>query len=178
MSAQPHCTGAVHVYASAGSGGALYIGTGERAPRRRIVRHWSPCMNDLGGSAVPFDIVYQGREAFVFVRLTRFHYANLLKIYDPFGEAKGEDDQEEIGTLMMTEGRIGELWLTYPYNERMPGMPTGYHFHAAVLETDEEQPGTEAEYVDLSWHCYRKYVNGKFQLYDHEIAGANLPAAE
>lgn len=174
--AQPHCTGAVEIYAAGPSGGPLHIGTGERAPRRRMVRHFSPVMNDLGGSAVPFDVTYQGKEAFVFVRLTRFNYANLLTIYDAFAESKGgEDDQSEIGTLMITESKIGQLWLSYPYAGRMPGMPGGYHFLAAVLDTDEEQPGTEAEYVDLAWHCIRKYQGGKFLLYDHEFVG--LPEA-
>lgn len=177
MAAQPHCSGAVNVFAAGPSGGTLYLGTGERAPRRKMIRHFSPVMNDLGGSVEPFDICYQGKSGFVYLRLTRFNYENVLRIYDAFAEGEGgEDDASEIGTLMITEGKVGQLWMTYPYAERMPGMPAGYHFLAAVLETDEEQPGTEAEYIDLAFRCYRKYEGGKFKLYNHDTAG--LPAAE
>lgn len=159
---QPYCTGPVKIYVS-----DALLGTGERGPRIRTQRHYAPVFNDLGGTRVPFDLVYESMEAFVTVRLTWWDYGQLRLLRRPMGAETGNDAEGHIGSLMATEGKTFSLKLDFPYGGRMEGMPKGIKFVAAVLETDEDQPGTEAEYVDLTFHCIRKYNNGSFQLFEY-----------
>jgi hypothetical protein len=169
---QVFCSGPVAVYT--GISTPTLLGYGEKAPRISQKRHFKPVFNDLGGSMVPFDVTYQSQEAFVTVRLTWWNYAALLDELTPINE-EGVDQDGDIGTLMILEGFCTQLWLNFPNSGgggAMPGMPAAIHFPAAVLESGDDQPGTDAEYYDLSWHCLRKYSSdGKtFTLYDHTAA--------
>lgn len=174
---QPWCTGPVHIYTF-----GLYLGTAERAPRRRLVQHYSPVMNDIGGTQVPFDVCYEGRESFVQCRLSRWNYAVLNQLFTISDSTKeGKDLPGDIGTLMLLEGKAFTLQLVYPYATSKPvamaGMPTGFRYPATVLETEDDDPGTEAEYIDLSFHCYRSYdaTTGTFLLYDNNVTGLANP---
>lgn len=179
MATRPFCTGFVSIYASVGSSGSpLYIGTGERAPKRRHVKHYSQVMNDRSGVMEPFDSLYQGRFGIVTVRLSAWNYENLIAIWTAPTAEEGVDLLEDHGKLMMTDEEAGQLWLVYANGGgggSMPGMPSGYHYPIALLETDEDQPGTDAEYIDLTWLCRRKYDDGRFTLYDTDVGGLPNP---
>lgn len=179
--AQQYCTGPVFVYVN-----RKYLGTGERAPRRRHEAAYSAMMNDLSGVVHPFDMTYQGRIGIVTVRLTRWDYDVLLDLYErakpPIGAGgfDGLDQWGTIGSFAVLEGASAELALVYPYGTLKPAMnnmPRGYRYPVAVLETDEEQPGTNALHVDLTWRCIGQYdnVTGNITLYDHDVNGLPQP---
>lgn len=194
MAAQVYNTGAVFVYAGIGSqGSAVFVGTGERAPKNRRVRGWSPVFNDLAGDQDPFEELYEGQWAFVIVRLTRPDWnvvTTMLSTPFALGQgttSPGTDNLGDVGTAMMTEGALYPLWLLYDYggNGRFPkqamtagNMPPGRRYRGVKLEgPDEEQVGTQANYIDLVWKAKRIYDpnTGKFALYDADMSGLPLP---
>lgn len=206
--AQPYVSGPVHVFVGiggyAGSTSAMltknpaYLGTGERAPRPSFRPGFEPLMNDVTGTRIPYDWVFEGEEALVTVRLTRWDENVLFAMQNRVGaagQARGLNLANDIGTLMITEGAAFPLWLLFPFG--VPGigkpamigggMPQGYHFYAAFLEgpDDMDQLGTNPRTVDLVWHCGRVFAPTGIQagtttiprlgngLYDHDMSAVN-----
>lgn len=180
--AQPFVHGPVLIFAGDGSGNPLFIGTGEKAPRYSIRRFFDKVMNDISGSVIPYDYLFEGVEAFVTVRLTKWDEANLQIIQDVIAHAgaPGTMPAGDLGTLMMTEGVGKPLWIQYTYGPGQPfakaamgTMIPGYHAPCAFLEgPDDRDGGTDAAGVLLTWHCIRQYEgNGVFTLFDQNLAG-------
>lgn len=189
--AHPYVRGPIHIFVGTGiSATPTYLGTGERAPRQSIRREFSPLFNDIGGVSIPFDLSFQGIEAFVTVALTRWNESVLNQIQDVVGNAGGQVDpgtilDGETGTLMMTENVGQPLWLQYSYgpgqlapHAAMADMPPGTRYLCAFLQgPDELEGGTDPARVMLTWHCLRKYdpSTRKMRLFDRTLAGLPLP---
>jgi len=161
MAVQPHVTGPVKV-----SVGADVLGYGERGPRIRHIKHYAPVFCDLGGTRVPFDECYEGEEAFVTIRLSVFDQAVLKNLRTEPAEEAGAYAGSVVGSLMMTEQLRFELKLEFPYSQRMPGMPASRTYKNAELDSDDTATGTEAEYVDLTFHCLPYWDGEDFVLYE------------
>jgi hypothetical protein len=171
-----------------------YLGTGERAPRPSFRPAFEPVMNDLTGSRIPYDWMFEGEEAIVTVRLTRWDEPTLAALQNrtgPAGQPRGVNFANDVGTLMLTEGAAYPLWLLFPFG--IPGigkpamiaggLPQGYHFYAAFLEgpDDRDSLGTNPATVDLTWHCGRVFSSSGANniprlgtvLFDHDMSAVN-----
>lgn len=194
--AQVYNTGACFVYAGIGSGNApVFVGTGERAPRQRIQRFWSPLFNDLAGDQDSFDDLYQGQRGMVIVRLSRWkqvavNFLQSIPLAAGLPGGTGVDALGDVGTAMVTEGLTFPLWVLYDYGAsgRFPkaafangangAMPPGRRWLAARLEgPDDETAGTQPNYLDLVFVCKRVYDSstGNLSLWDRNTAGLPAP---
>lgn len=214
--AQPYVSGPAHIYVGAtdvvttrqgtfvnsndrsfigaSAGPNFYLGTCEQYPVASINAGWEPLFNDVGGSVIPHDIVYQGEEAFIFMTLSRWNegvYAALASRADPAtalrqGVAfRGSNVAGEIGALMLNEVRTFTLWVTFPHSTKILNttgqMPPGYRFFTCTLEgPDQLDPlgGTVPRKLNLTVHAWRQYfpLTQDHQLYDHNTG--NLPLAD
>lgn len=181
--AQVYCTGPALFYVQfPGESTPKFLGTAEREPSIDIRPAFSPVLNDLGGQRVPFDMIYDGEEAFVSGLINRFNesvYAQLAARPAHLAGRRGNNISGEIGTLMVQEGKAVTLWVQFPYVAKaaMLGglMPAGYRFRAAYLEgPDALRPlGTTARKIGMMFHAIRIFsaVDGSFALYDHDMTG-------
>ncbi len=191
--AQVYVTGAVFVYAGIGSQGSpVFVGTGERAPMQRLMRGWEPVFNDIGGTADPFEELYEGQWCFILIRLTRWNELVVNSMQStPFtpgaAGAPGTDALGDMGLAMQLERALFPLWVLYDYGlgGRFPkaamtlgGMPPGRRYLGVKLEgPDAETTGTQANTIDLVWKAKRIYdpSTGNFYLYDRDMTGLPAP---
>jgi|SRR5579859_979810 len=181
--AQPYVTGPVAVFVDVGLVTArqpTFLGHGERAPKPSIRRGQDQVMNDLGGTQIPFDIIYEGQEAIFRLDLTRWNEDVYQKIVNVVatgrGIFEGIDDDAATGSLYLTEDFAFQTWLTFPFSAKasMDTLPDGYHFFQTVLEgPDDREPGTGANRLSLIFHAYRAFDpnTGTFSLYDYDMSG-------
>lgn len=192
VDAQPYVTGACHFVirtreqgpktsGGGGSGPAMYLGTSEFSPYIEIDKQYVPLYNDLGGPAVPFDLCYAGKQAFVACDLTRFNIDALTAIQsdptfdeDELGDAL-IDGRLDIGSLLDTEGLGIELYLIFPYAGSVSAyekLYQGYHFLLACPpKVIWNRLGTQPVKIHVSWHCIRTFdpQGKKFLLADTNI---------
>lgn len=179
------------VYAGLGANGApLFLGTTEGKPRIEKRPHYVPVHNDYAGGTVPLDEMYVGQDALCHGRFSRFNMAvyNVMVNYGStnFSGAvsNGNDFAGDRGTLMIQEGAAFPIWLKFAraFKASMnPGggnnLITGYHFLAAWLVSDEQEPGVAPLAPSLTWHCLAHFSpsanGGVFLLYDYDMT--NLP---
>ena len=194
--AVPYCTGPVALYVGIPSGPSdfgtpQFLGHGELAPRIKRDKKYAPIMCDLGGNLIPFDMSWQGQQAFVFVTLTRWNW-NVYEVISQIVSGGGSsgvytlgDSFGDIGTLMMTENVGFTLWLQYPYANPAAGhpafgaafMPLGIRFYCAFLEQEDDlEPGTQPNKQHLAFHCIRDYdpTTGALTLGDTNMSGIPL----
>lgn len=162
-----------------------YLGTCEKAPKIVHRPAWKPVFNDIGGTEVPFDVSYQGEEAFTFADLTRWNEPvfSALQARPNFpGDVRGLNIPGDIGTLMLTEGRAYQLFIFFPYVAKPAyasgGMPAGYRFVATFLEGPDElsELGTSPRKINLIFHHIRGWdpKTQRFVCYDHAVGA--MPA--
>lgn len=189
--AQPYCTGPVDLWVGigggvgvdGGQGSPVFLGHGERGPRISLKHAWEPVFNDLSGSQIPFDYMYEGTEALIFVDLTRWNEEVFQEITNIFnnvnrstpGTETGFDLAGSRGTLVNTEGYGVKLWLHFPYSVK-PAMDTlvsGYRFASTILEgPDDRDPlGTSPNKIRCAWHAISLFdaQSGAFLLYDYDM---------
>ncbi len=188
--AQPYVTGPCHIAVAFGLratnrfGTPLYLGTAERSPRIQIRPTWTPLFNDIGGSQIPFDMAYEGDEAFISADLTRWNegiYALLAaRTNNPANQlGRGTNINGDLGTLMITENVANILLLQFPYSTLKAAtygtQPAGYRFLRTWLEgPDDLDPlGTQPRKIRLVFRALRAFSitsNGpNFGLYDHNM---------
>ena len=186
QSAQPYVTGACHILigrteppATPAAGkkkdlGPEYLGTCEFSPRVQIDKVWVPLFNDLGGPAVPFDLSYAGKQAFIALDLTRWN-DEVVRRFDaaPLFEQDIPDDLSYVGTLVDTEGYGLTVWCVFPY-AKLPAygtMKSGYRFPMVVgLQTDHNRIGTQPRRIHVNMHAIRHFdaAKKKFTLADYD----------
>jgi hypothetical protein len=182
--ATPFVSGPVHMFALIpGQSGMLYIGTGERAPKIRLLPEWDAVMNDLGGTKLPFDYLYEGEEALVGVTLTRWNQPvlDILRTRTNRAAPPGFTLPTDLGALMVAEGLTFNLYLFFPFATKAAmaagGMPAGYHFHYAFLQgPDDLERGTGPNKDQTMFHCVRGFdiTTGRMTLYDFSVGA--MPA--
>jgi hypothetical protein len=179
--ARQYVTGPAHLFVGVFDRVPKYLGTAERWPKITERPNFSPTFNDAGGH-VPFDVAYEGNEAFTVAQLSRWTevvYAQLANRPHRSQFGRGTNVNGDIGTLMVQEGRTYPLWVWFPYAAlkpaAFPDMPAGYRFPNAYLAgpDDLEPLGTTPRKVMLIFHALRGFDAGKntFLLYDHDMSG-------
>jgi len=168
------------------SGTYSFLGTAQRPPRVRTRRGWVPVYNDLGGTQVPFDLLFAGQEAFIIADMNRFKMAVMQAISSmPNTDGiAGLNTAGDIGTLMQAEGAAFALVLVFPYAVLKPamraaGLPGGLTFPCAVLEgPDDLEVGTVNMKKNLIFHCIPGYnpANGSTTLYINGVPSGLPPA--
>lgn len=186
--AQPYVRGPIGLHVQIG-GTIFFLGTGERAPRISIKREYEALRSDIAGTRLGLDQSFQGQEAFVTVKLTRWNETILTRLQDStgaFGVTPGSDNMGDVGTLMVFEGQAFPLWVQFPYGAGQFAAKTayanptngaqmgGYHFFAAILEGEQVlEGGTDPASVSLTFHCYRVFspTTLSLALYDFNMTG-------
>lgn len=184
----PYCTGPVLVYVKPPAlSTPAFFGTTERTPRIQIRPAWSPVYNDLGGSKIPFDMMYEGEESLqsgVFTRWNEPIHAIMANRPSSLG-SRGRNVSGDVGTYMLTEGFAYNLWFVFTFAGKAVylanGLPAGYRWPFAWLEgpDDLEENGTNPRKIGLLWHSLRGFdpSTGAFLLYDHDtsaVAGLGI----
>lgn len=189
--AQVYATGPGLLFVSGAAlseSGVSYLGTAERHPRQQIKAGWEPLFNDLGGQRVPFDILYEGEEAFLSADLTRWNERILNRLMARPGRAasvRGKNTSVDIGTAVLAEGYGLTLWCQFPFaskaayqNAANGNMPGGFRFPASIMIGPEsyESMGTAPKKIRVVFHCLRYFnpTDFSFLLYDHDMSA--LPA--
>ena len=194
--AQDYCTGPVDIWVGIGNGLAIdggagspvFLGHGERGPRISLKHAWEPVFNDLSGSQIPYDYMYEGTEALIFVDLTRWNelvFQEITNLFNSFnrqtpGSDAGTDLAGSRGALVLTEGYYLPLWLHFPYaiKPAMNTLPAGYRFRATIMEgPDDRDPlGTSPNKIRLAWHAISLFdpVTGAFTLYDFDMTALGV----
>lgn len=181
-----------------------FVGTGETAPDIELKRAYSPAKNDLAGTIIPMDEVYEGQEALITVTVNRYNLSTILAMQAAseanFGGTPGYDTAGAIGSLMAQEGNTFPFYVVFPYATRptMAGMMAGYRFWSGKLVgPDTVKPGTKEKQILLMVKCMRAYTaspsplsgpalggtpglgagfNSVGKLYDFDVAG--VPAID
>ncbi len=173
------------------AGSPLFLGTTEKTPNMQNRPYYKPVYSDSHGQEVPADVSYQGQDAIVSARFTRFNYITLalLQSYTKFltnPAVPGTDPNGSRGALMLTEGLAYNLWVRYPFSAKAAmqnvlngPLPPGRRYIAAHLVTDNvDELGTNPFAMSLAWHCLSVYFPNAFGgyhvLYDQLMT--NLPA--
>lgn len=154
-----------------------YLGTCETAPKIVIDPKWKPLFADIGGDQVPFDFAYTGEDATVTGVLNRWNeYVYRSIVARPNTTVRGTLTANDVGSLMIAEGKAHCLWLHFPYYSKAYGstynMPAGYRFPASfVIGPDHIEGGTKASKRLIQWKCARTYKpsDGTWLIYDHTM---------
>ncbi len=168
--AKVYVTGPVHMWAGVGgqdlnSKTPLYLGTGQQAPDIDIKCEWDQVMNDLSGTKLGFDDLYEGTEAMISFVLNRFKYATLLRMMSRPNYAQGTPGMEvsgDVGTLMGHENMTFPFWCKFPYNAKpfQNDMPAGLRFWSCkLLSPDKIQGGTKDKKIHCIVHAKRAFTN-------------------
>jgi hypothetical protein len=185
VTAQARVTGPVTIFGNPrakGFGGQpRLLGTGEVAPTSEIRHEFEPVMNDITGSRVPFDELYEGSHGFSVVDLTWWDENTLFAMESlpnrPASVRGSVGITGDIGALMITEGLSYEMWFVSTAADRFPDMPSGDHFFASWLMGPAiRTKGTRANKIHCVWRHLPQFVAGKLTLFDHDIkAVAGIP---
>lgn len=184
--AQPYVTGPVSIWVQfPGVTQAAFLGTAERCPRMQVRAAWEPLFNDIGGQRIPFDVLFEGEEGYIFADLTRWNQATanvMVSRPGAFAGLPGLNVPGDIGTAMILEGKTCHVYLVFPFaakpamaNAANGALMVGYHWPACILEgpDDMDEMGTRPRKVRFIWHALRQYdpQTGSFMLYDFVMAG-------
>ena len=159
----------------------VFLGTCERVPLIRLEQKWYPFIRDDGGLSVPYELIYDSEEAWIYAEINRYNEPVLEVIQDRcFGLGRppvlrGMDREEDIGTLANAEKVSYALWLVFPYARKLVmalgGMPANYVFPAVVAFGPEELSlGHRPRKNRLVWRALRYHDpnSGDFLLYAHD----------
>jgi hypothetical protein len=164
-----------------------FLGTTEFAPELHVQVATLPVHNDIGGPIVPFDIMYEGRQAHGFADLNYFDEAVLLACKNTPNPGninnadEGIDFFGNVGMLLGTEGRLYTVWYYFPYGVKNAygAMIKGYRFPASYLLGPHKSHnlGTKPRKELAVFHHIRWFdpSSGLFTLYDHNVTGLTSP---
>lgn len=178
MGAQQYCTGAIHVFV--GTAGTAtnkqpeYLGTMESRPRVETDRSWDSLMNDLAGTQLPFDYIYEGEEAILNCVFTRFDYLVMKKLEnmpDLFSGTRGENNYLERGSLMSLENLAIPVWWFQTFGEKVAMQNMGFgkkYLQAIPWGPDSSEGGTSAHKRQVIFRAWGQYVpaSRKFRLFE------------
>lgn len=179
--AKLYTTGPVHIFV--GCGGSvnakqvLYLGTGQEAPDIEIQREFEPVKNDIGGTMLPMDRVYEGQEAMISVALNRIKLTTLhaMQSIRLGGLTPGIETVDTIGTAICQEGWTYPTFLVFPYQAAkasMADLPAGYRFWSTFLQgPDRIKPGTRVKQVHVLIRCMRHFGNVANPLSGSAVGG-------
>lgn len=147
-----------------------FLGTAKQTPKLRIDQAYSPIRLEQGGKILPFDLVYQGKQAKV---LTQINYVDYSVAYalgcsprytrSRFALGRGLVSYRDIGSMALGNKGYFTLFLCFPFAGSVNdppssapspltfgafNMPLVYRFPACQIEHEEQVGGTgEQEYL-------------------------------
>jgi hypothetical protein len=180
MSQHVVVTGPCSAWVSTANEQFALLGTCQIRPRILWRRQFEPVFADIGGN-VPFDMMYAGMEAVVFLDLTRYdpEILDACRALPSLSKEKlGKEVLGDIGTMMMLEDKAGNLTLSFPYSIITSNgeLRHGLHFPAAfILSPDMEEDGTRHSIQRVAFYCMRSFdpESMEFTLFDTDVT-ANL----
>lgn len=99
-----------------------FLGTSKVAPKIRIDRAYAPIKFEQRGNLLPFDLVYQGKEAKIITQINYFDYsvAYLLGCSPRYGHGRfalgrGLDDFKSTGSLALGNKGYFTLYIVQPF---------------------------------------------------------------
>lgn len=199
MPQSAYVTGPIPIFVAFRVNGQLgapeLLGTGETATEPDIRAQWDGVMNDITGTKLPYDVAYEGEEAFFSVQLTRWDDLVRKKLAArPFrqGSVAGVNAVRQAGpgntygdrgSLMITEGLAVACWLPFLYAKKpvysAANLIRGYRFPYCWTEGPETwRGGTRAARVALTFHAIAGFESNNLRLYDHDMSAVeNLTLA-
>lgn len=191
VAAQLWTTGPAHLYIGPTdpntplTSAAYYLGTCEYAPHIEILAEYTPVFNDLGGSKIPFDTLYEGEMAHTFAEVNRFSETTLAFAQNRPNHftsgVRGTNVGGDVGSLILTEKKNISVYVVFPYASKAAyaGSPAGYRFPFSVLRSPDKMfpLGTKPRKVAMIFEHLRGFypATGVFGLYDHVVAGLPTP---
>lgn len=176
-------SGPAIIFSEMSGGSVKQLGTCEGAPEIQIQGEFEPIYNDLGGTQLPIDRIWEGEEALVNMILTRWNQDVLEDIMGVLtGGVGGTQYLADVGSIMGQEGHTRQLWVFFPFSLKpeYADMPGGYHFLATMRVGPQRiNPGTGVNKHQLIMKAQRKMstsipssLNSEvFKLYDHDMSG-------
>jgi hypothetical protein len=150
-------TGPALMYINYGSW--LYLGTAESPPDIDLIGGFDPVYNDLGGTVLPFDRIYEGEEAVISFVLNRYVQASLDIIQAVIGSKTiGTDTFGDTGSIIGQEDRTFQYGMLFPYAAKAlyTDMPRGYKFFSCFrIGPQGVRPGTRAKAHNLILRAQR-----------------------
>ncbi len=182
--AQSYTTGCVHIYVGLGLASPAYLGTSEGFPMVDTQREWDAVMNDISGSKLPFDYVYEGEQAIISTVLTRWNQA-VLDVIDTqpnVAGVLGVNSATDTGSMMAQEGLTFQLWLRYGFGAKAAylGQGLGKHYPQVILlGPDRTESGSRPRKEHRIFQAWRRYdpTIGNFVLRD-SIGLDSLPSPD
>lgn len=142
-------TGPAHIFFKfPGQSNYLYYGTTETTPQIRVVPAYKPVFNNIAGTEVPMDKVWQGEYAAIVIDMNRTVesvYATLQQ-KPRFGQgalavAAGSESKADRGLLLNQNGTGMQLVLAHQYYnlpQAVADLPAGYTFYSVSNEADDQ----------------------------------------
>lgn len=190
--AKMYSTGPALLYA-AFTGSPFFLGTCESAPDIELTGEFEPIFNDLAGSRLPMDRIWEGEEGLLNLIITRWNEVISRGLFTTLGgpigllTAAGSSLLGAIGTIMGQEGETCQMWVAFPFAAKAAysDMPAGYHFHSCMaIGPKKITPGTGVNKRQLIMKAQRKLAatapanlaSNIFTLYDNDMtAVAGIP---
>lgn len=164
--AAPTPTAATAAQGPGGSGTPVFIGTGEVGPDLETEQTYGEQRNDLGGQR-RMDAILDSEDARVSVNFTKWNEARLARLESmSLGGLRGTMGNQDIGTLLVTEGRVGDIWFVFAFGAGASakpimtnnGLPAGYHFFHGFLEGPRRRTtGTRANSCAVTFGFLRMF---------------------
>ncbi len=191
--AQHYSTGPAFIYVGLGPANApLFLGTTEKTPQIQNRPAFKEVFSDSHGQIIPSDMSYQGQDAIVTARFTRFNMSTLLLLQEYISftgvlGVQGMDVAGARGALMLLEDQSYRLWIRYPFASKAVmntaangAMPVGRRYLNTYLTNDNlDEIGTNPWAMSLVWHCLSTYTpnfqGGFHSLYDTNMDGLPVP---
>lgn len=193
---QPYNTGPVSAYV--GWGGNPYFKSKVKAFKTSIYPlGWSeaglsieqrpefePVMADPSGSKVPHELLFQSELAFISGDFTRWNESVIRLLQSrPYttGAAQGAFRSAEMGSCMIYEGLMPQLYLVYgsrnnpAHNAGVNAIGDGMRFFAtAPIGPEVRSQGSRANKIRLIWQAIPvfKEDSGTLHLYDQNVSSA------
>lgn len=181
------------------NGTATYLGTFERPPKINISPAYTPVMNDLGGTVLPTDRVFQGQEAQISGTMNRFNMTTMqglmrqnglpAVIVAPGNQAAGLAIGEGTNTLAAYGGLMNQDVLGFVFYivfsrgavaaQTAVGLIPGYRFFSTFLEGPHDISAGSGEFKQaVSFRAQRLILPSVagplltgMSCYDHAVAG-------
>lgn len=148
-------------------GEPMYLGTAESPPDIDLIGGFEPVFNDLGGTVLPMDRIYEGEEAIISFVLNKYNQPALDIIQAVVGgKTMGRDTFGDIGTIIGQEDRTFGFGMVFPYAAKpiYSDMPAGYNFFSCFrIGPQGVRPGTRAKSHNLILRAQR-YTTARASL--------------
>ncbi len=165
-----HVTGPVHHYVqlwtpfnngttASNAGGIWYLGTAEVRPQVTVKRVRKKIMNDLFGTMLPANMVYQGQFAQIGVALNYFSQSavNNLRATGVNGVNRGADGSGAVGSLEygVHSFKLWQVYGNYNFSGGSVIPPGRYWPNVLIADETEQQTGLVDQIKMFVFEAYK-----------------------